>query len=359
MTPKYVVSQLASPTLPENDIDLSLKLKVIKSYNDCKLRLILSNDIESNPGPNNQSTSNNNLSIVTYNVRGCKDFKKLKRLNHFFQTAAYKNSCVINLQETHLNENELQKLRYQWKYGLVQAPASNNSGGVAILYNKSYFDEIISEKSKYSGRLCSLTAKKNDEIFHFVNIYAPNDNKQMLLFLENLEEDLWDSFNEHPQQILVISGDLNLVFDPNLDSINRNQSISEAKVKDHLQQLMLRFNLIDSYRQLHNYGGFTWGRDNPIHIRSRLDYILVSKKIAHNITNSEVTVKPNESDHRMLVTELDICQVEFGPGIIRVNSELLNQPEIKSKIERKLKEVINDPSMQQNPHDRLDYVKMK
>ena len=148
------------------------------------------------------------------------------------------------MQETHLNNSELNKLSYQWIYGSIQSPAINNSGGVAILYNKTFFDEIIEAKTYPNGRICSLLAKREDELFFFINIYAPNNNVEMLSFLEEVEEARWETNDRHPNALIITSGDFNLVLNPELDSINRVQTNSELAAITYLKEIMIRFNIV-------------------------------------------------------------------------------------------------------------------
>ena len=82
---------------------------------------------------------------------------------------------------------KVETLKYHWKWGSVQSPGSTKSAGVAILYNNSYFDEIISSSNDNDGRYCSLTAKKDDEIYFFLNIYAPNDHYLSATFFEKID----------------------------------------------------------------------------------------------------------------------------------------------------------------------------
>ncbi len=233
------------PVLLPNDSHLCKKYKFFTlqlqitsfhtSYNYATLKLILSNDVELNPGPNHSNpimadvVNLSNFFVLSYNVRGCKNFNKLKRLSNFFHKLPFKNNCVINLQETHLNKTEKLALDYQWSYGSVQSCAVGNSGGVAILYDSSYFDQIISTKTDDNGRFCSLTVKKNDSTYCFINVYFPNENNEKVNFLEKLEEELWLTLDTNPNTTLLISGDFNLVLDAYLDSVNRNQSIKEKK----------------------------------------------------------------------------------------------------------------------------------
>ncbi len=104
-------------TLRNNFINLYNVHYSIALYNHLLRILLISNDIETNPGPNPYYVNKNNLFICTYNIRGCKDFKKLKRIKKTFHNLDFKNNCIINLQETHLNDLESKKLENEWKLG--------------------------------------------------------------------------------------------------------------------------------------------------------------------------------------------------------------------------------------------------
>ena len=244
----------------------------------------------------------------------------MKRLNNFFHKLPCKNNAIINLQETHLGANEVSKLKYQWKWGCLQSPAINNSGGVAILYNESYFDQIIRTKIDHLGRLCAIYAKKDEETYYFLNLYSPNNHYVAEEFINKIDDWLEEAIEYEPLINIVISGDFNVVFNNQIDCVNRNQTCQEKVVVKKLEQLKLKYKMVDSYRHHNTYGGFTWGRDNPSYLRSRLDHILVSKTLADKSISSNVTANPNESDHNLLYTEISLDRVPYGPGITRANA---------------------------------------
>jgi len=70
-------------------------------------------------------------------------------------------------------------------------------------------------------------------------------------------------------------------------------------------------------------------------------------------------VQPNESDHRTLYSEFEIGRVQYGPGIIRANSNLFNNPSIKNIILNELKTESNNMPAIWNPHTKLDFTKYK
>ncbi len=336
-----------------------------KSLCDIILALLLvAMDIERNPGPHtNESTDKNvinvydknNFTICSYNVQGLKSFKKLKRVLNLINKQSIKNNCVINLQETHLDN--VSTLPYHWKHGLIQSPAKGASSGVAILYSKSYFDEILDNQHDNEGRFCSFTSKKDGETFTFINLYAPNDHYDAFIFFTMVKNKITNILDQFPDTNISISGDFNVVFNEELDSIGRNQTKQEKKVVHLINEIMILFNLVDSYRENNKYGGYTWGKNNPTFLRSRLDYILVSKSWANQILNSCNSPFNNESDHSLVFTEFLSSCFEYGPGVVRVNASILEDPEIKERVRISLLNSLESTPIDWNPHQVLDFFK--
>ena len=81
--------------------------------------LLRCGDVESNPGP---ETSGELGKIVTYNVRGIKDYGKLKRiLNLCAKLLKVNLFAIINLQETHLDSQDLSRVELFWQGVLILA----------------------------------------------------------------------------------------------------------------------------------------------------------------------------------------------------------------------------------------------
>ncbi len=98
---------------------------------------------------------------------------------------------------------------------------------------------------------------------------------------------------------------------------------------------MTKVGLIVSYRKQNKYGGFTWSRNNPLYVRSRLDMNLIRKA--------------NESDHKLLCSEIITTDIKYGPGIIRVNSTLLNSNEVRERVNNELKKIIERETSKMTP----------
>jgi len=278
------------------------KTPLLREVHNIKyLLIILCNDVETNPGPkllDDLIIDNKNLFICSYNLQGCNNFKKIKRVMNQFNKLPFSNNCIINLQETHWTDKN--SIQYHWKGGHIQSNHTSASRGVAILFNKSYFDEIIESYTDNDGRMCSVTASKEGEIYCFVNIYSPNDHYVAINFYSLLLDHMLDVQSKHPNVNLVVSGDFNVIFNPNVDSIGRAQSRKEKEVVEKIKSIKNITNLFDTYRHIHKYGGFTWSKDNPQYLRSRLDHILVSKSMQNQLVNSVTTNLLMESDHSFL-----------------------------------------------------------
>jgi len=316
-----------------------------------------------NPGPKDMSypkinkVNPSNLIVLSYNIRGLKDQNKIIRFSNFLKTTNLKNNAVINIQETHLTQIEISRYKNLWGMNNIHSPAIGTSGGVSILYDNNYFDDILETKSFSNGRMCSLIASKGDDLYYFLNVYAPTNVNEKVSFIEEIEKEVYDTSERYPNILMFLSGDFNLVLNCEIDSINRTQTRPEMKASNILKEIMTKFNLIDTYRFINSYGGYTWGRNNPTYVRSRLDLILSSKSFKQNIISSTSISIPHESDHSIVYLELDINLIDFGPGIIRANSEILNDPEICNKIKNELRSELNN-NIFNNPHSKLDYAKM-
>jgi len=164
---------------------------------------------------------------------------------------------------------------------------------------------------------------------------------------------------DYPGTKIIISGDFNFVFSPDIDSIGRIKSKQEVKLSEYVEGMMTRFDLIDTYRSIHKWGGFTWGKDNPSYLRSRLDHILISKSMRTSLVQSYTSKTPNESDHFIMYSELEMTDIKFGPGIQRCNSELLNDDEVLRKCQDTLTNELQLIPNHWNPHQTLDFIKMK
>ena len=124
----------------------------IKSFNfNNTCDILLSGDIEENPGPVTDRNSGQEhgvskrihvtgktkreenevtAEVITYNCRGLKEHKKLKRMLNSCHNVINRNKLsIIFLQETHLEKKETEKLRLMWRGNFCISPGEGASRG--------------------------------------------------------------------------------------------------------------------------------------------------------------------------------------------------------------------------------------
>jgi hypothetical protein len=114
--------------------------------------------------------------------------------------------------------------------------------------------------------------------------------------------------------------------------------------------------MTDAYRFIHEEGGFTWKRGNCY---SRLDYFFVSNQILSNITSADIDWAFESSDHAAVqINFLFEDRPKKGPGIVKVNTKILEDPNIEKQIGIEIEEMMKQVDESWNPHMKLEFLKM-
>jgi len=318
-------------------------------------------DIEKNPGPVPGAVSGGavkdggageQLNVLTYNVRGLKEYSKLKRiLNKCAGKMKKLPNTIFNYQETHLSKLDENKIKVMWRGEYVLSPGREKSRGCLTLFDSTWekIDHIVDP----GGRYTVVTLKKVFGTFTFINLYAPNE--QTVDFFEEIcikAIDCRDRFDSN----LVISGDFNLVINKEIDSHKRAQTQQEKIVSDFVISSFEALGLSDCYRCSRPKGGFTWSRGECL---SRLDMIFASKEITKGIDSAEVDWAFDRSDHASLEVVIRIKRdIMRGPGLPKVDSNLLKSDHITRDIRQNLLETISAIPEGWDPHKKWEFVKV-
>lgn len=152
--------------------------------------------------------------------------------------------------------------------------------------------------------------------FFLVTVYTPNSGSE-LKRLEYREQ--WDrDFRKHVEQLekkkpVVICGDLNVCHRP-IDiarpKANYNKSAGYTQTEIDGLDHLLNAGYIDSFRHLHpDTVKYSWwslrAGARARNVGWRLDYFLVSEKLADRIRKAEILNEVYGSDHCPVVLELD------------------------------------------------------
>ena len=154
-----------------------------------------------------------------------------------------------------------------------------------------------------------------------VNIYAPNDATQQVVFLRDVSKEF---LIPYANDNLVLGGDFNCTIST-LDKKGGKPIDSKKASLDELQSLIKTHNLLDSWRFKNlDQPGFTWA--NPsMKIRCRLDYLFISKQQKDHVKDCKIF--PNiYSDHSAVALSMSFNESELprGPGFWKLNNSLLS-----------------------------------
>ena len=196
---------------------------------------------------------NINFKLLSLNARGIRSFEKRKAS---FGWLMKDKSDICFLQESYSTPEVENIWKSQWKGEMFFSHGTEHSKGVLILIKNSLEFELKTTKVDQNGRFIILEANVQDHPFLFVNLYAPNETTEQSIFFEGISEEL-DNFSLAEDCNIVIGGDFNVIFDPDLDGNGGNPKRKES-VKC-IDNICLANDLIDIWRIRNpNLKRFTW-----------------------------------------------------------------------------------------------------
>ena len=308
---------------------------------------LLRENVESNPG---MKINNSTISVLTYNCNGLGDPKKLKRLLTKL-TNKVEQGCIVFLQETHIIDTSY--LNTLWKNKFESNCSKTNSAGVIILYKNSF--DLIDSYKDVEGRHLTIVLKSDDRHHIATNVYFPNDHKKGIIFAEQIYLKVLEFQHKYPDNYTLLAGDFNTCMSEN-DYLNRNSSPNEKILSEMIAFNNKTTSLVDAYRAIHKVGGYTWNRGKCY---SRLDYIYVSSNLIPNIVKVEHNWNFETSDHAALKIDFVLNEAPVrGPGIIKVNISILEDPKIVIQIRNELNTLLEQVDNSWNPHTTLEFLKV-
>jgi exonuclease III len=337
-------------------IKINIKLFPKNSLDEETNRILLiRGNVEKNPGPTNQKSTktqlrNKFMDVVTYNCNGLavrnKRERVLRKANKITNAGG-----IVMLQETHIMKDEQVSSTFKDSYQLN--PHKTNSAGVITLFSKDF--EVIHTFKDNVGRTLINLVQRDEVKYLLVNVYCPNDHKASLVFIEGIYSKILEITYEHPDCHVILGGDFNSCL-TELDYLNRNKTKCEIVLTKVIQQNNSMCGLLDSYRKLNSDPGYTWSRGECY---SRLDYIYVSDTLSDNIKSFTINWNFDKSDHAALTISIRLKdEIKKGPGITKVNLDILKCPKKVALIRDELIYLLNQIPLEWNGHTKLEYLKM-
>ena len=214
------------------------------------------------------------------------------------------------------------------------------------------------------GRYCLVNVNHSfDESISncitLVNIYAPNNHKESLIFFTGLFE-LIERFNDSLDMLecpeIVISGDFNFIFDEETDCQNRKVSSDEKQLAAFVTQKLYDLELWDLVQVSKEMINFTWRR-GPI--RSRIDYIFASSRIAEITNKFTNRWQLINTDHAAIIVELTRTDSNnAGRSYPKLSFNDIKDKKDKEYVSQSIINAKSDFLADWSPHTRLEYVKL-
>lgn len=261
--------------------------------------------------------------FVTINTRGLNDPVKCQSVFSFLRKGG---GDIFLLQECSIAfKDNYKRFENRWPYGQSVWSGDNNNraSGVAILFNSKLF-HIQRVERVIDGRLLLVDIEGKGAKFRIINIYCPTETQDRQMVLQAIRT------LTHCGREVIIGGDFNCIVD-----IADKRSTSTVKLDSSshtLLNIIKDGKLVDAYRRTNpSTPGYTWTNGRTF---SRIDFLFTTS----GVTPLTCTIEPVPfSDHHKLNCSLEIQgSYRSGPGIWKLNTSLLDNPEVVTRYRDKL-----------------------
>lgn len=250
---------------------------------------------------------NSELRLVSWNVNGLRaTLKKDPSFSQIFKTL---DADVFAIQETKLQDDQRAKLKLEFEgYAQTWNFAERKGYSGTAVFSREEPQQVIRqigcEVADDEGRVCALEFEK----YWFVNVYTPNAQNELkridtrLAWDERYRAFLCELAADKP---VITCGDYNVAHNE-IDLKNPGPNRGNAGFSDEERESftkLLDAGFVDTFRALYPdlAGAYSWwsyrfnARKN--NAGWRIDYFLVSERIAQNVTGASIHNEIFGSDH--------------------------------------------------------------
>lgn len=251
------------------------------------------------------------MKLVSWNVNGLRAIIG-KGFADIFESMAADIFCLqeIKLQEGQLDLNFDGYTSY---YSYAEKKGYSGTATFSRFQPLGEQHEIGVERHDHEGRVVVLEY----DSFYLVNVYTPNSQSELarldyrmdwenefLLFVKTLDA----------RKPVVICGDMNVAHNE-IDLANPKTNRNNAGFTDSERACfsrLLESGFVDTYRYLHpdEKGAYSWwsyrGRAREKNVGWRIDYFVVSERIADRLIDARIHSDIVGSDHCPVSIEIDL-----------------------------------------------------
>ena len=277
--------------------------------------------------------------LITYNVRGLRDFKKRRKLFNYLKKHS-SSQGIIFLQETHSTKDVEKFWKAQWGGQIMFSHGRNDSRGVLIAFREGLHFTVEKEMKDSKGRILMLKSVIQNSKYLLINFYNANTEQQQVDTLKEVSSML-DQIDLDSEYKLIWGGDFNFSFDLSLEADGGKPSIklmSLAKFESIKQKLDLcdvwRIRNPDSRR-------FTYRSKSPF-LQRRLDYLFISDSIQEDVNQIDILASLNSDHSPVYVKFSEGNETSRGPSYWKFNNSLLDDQHFVTSLTERINYIIDN-----------------
>ncbi|KAL2076997.1 hypothetical protein ACEWY4_027414 [Coilia grayii] len=259
------------------------------------------------------------IRVGSLNVNGARERSKRAVL---FDAIRHNRLDVVFLQETHSDSRNTADWAREFDGLSLLSHNLSNSGGVAILFSRSFTPRSYQVEEIIKGRLLKVKALFENACFVFICIYAPTVAIDRMLFLNSLLSVLQSCDSD---EFLLLGGDFNCT----VSALDRNHIEPHMPSRKRLIELLISTDLVDIWRNFHGcQKQYTWVHPyNNMLSLARLDRFYGFK---HQLSSRSCSIIPvGFSDHSLVVCCLSFRFVKPTSAYWHFNVNLLSDSNFK------------------------------
>ena len=278
--------------------------------------------------------------LLTLSVRELNSSRKRRQV---FRWLHMQRSGVIFLLETYSSTETIKRWEVEWSGNVVASHGTTHSKGVMVLFKPNLNVTINKTLADKNGRYVLAETSIDETNTVFVNIYAPNDPSQQIVFLRDLSSSV---LSVYANENLVLGGDFNCVMNA-MDKIGGRPFDSKNATVTEFESTIRVHSFVDAWRKV-----------NPsMKIQSRLDYFFISKFLQKLI--QECRIMPNIFSALILTICFDEETAPPCPGYWRFNNSLLSDNVYVASLRSKIPEFVEKYKEVEDKGLFWEMVKMK
>uniref|UniRef100_A0AAX7TNI0 Reverse transcriptase domain-containing protein n=1 Tax=Astatotilapia calliptera TaxID=8154 RepID=A0AAX7TNI0_ASTCA len=223
------------------------------------------------------SSTINGLRIVSWNVRGVGNATKVNKVMAHLQQL---KGDVFFLQETHLCNREVRRLKRNWIGNIYHSKFNAKARGTAILIRNNILFEQHKVIADPDGRFTFVSGNLQGSLVILASVYGPNWDDDS--FIAKLFSSLPNLENYH----LIIGGDFNLVQDTLLDR-SSTKACSLNKSAKTLEFFKTQLGIVDPWRHANPTTKAFSFFSHPHRTYTRIDFFLVDIRFLCKISHCQ------------------------------------------------------------------------